>query len=175
MNRRSVMTILSGASLMSAVPALGQTPPSTDDRAAVLAWLDNCQAAWAASDAERMFATATDDLEWINIVGMHFRGRAEVTGVYRLHLTTMLRGVPLTLRGIESLRTIGPDVVVAVVRWSVGQFSPPDGSVIPAADDRMTLVFRRTPEGLRLAHGANIRIDPVAANFDPSSGPRPAG
>lgn len=26
----------------------------------------------------------------------------------------------------------GPGVVIAVVRWSIGQFSPPDGSIAPA-------------------------------------------
>lgn len=173
MNRRILIASLAGASLMTAVPAFAQTAPTADDRAAVQHWLDECAAAWATSDAERMYATATDDLEWINIVGMHWRGKAQVIAVHHVYLTTMFRGVPMSLKSIESLRTVGPDVVVAVVRWSVGQFNPPDGSTIPAADDRMTLVFRRTPEGLRLAHGANVQINPVAEQFDPSRGPPP--
>lgn len=173
MNRRAMMTSLAGASLMTAAPAFGQTGPTADDRAAVQHWLDECAAAWATSDAERMYRTALDDLEWVNIVGMHWRGKSEVVAVHHLYLTTMFRGVPMSLKSIESLRTVGPDVVLAVVRWSVGQFSPPDGSIVPAADDRMTLVFRRTPEGLRLAHGANVQIDAVAAQFDPSKGPPP--
>lgn len=174
MNRRTLMTILAGAPVMTAVPAFSQTPPTTNDRAAVQAWLDECAAAWADSDAERMYRTATDDLEWINIVGMHWRGKAEVVRAHEVYLTTMFRGVPLTLREIESLRSVGSDAVLAVVRWSVGQFTTPTGHIVPAADDRMTLVFQRTADGLRLAHGANIQIDPVAAASDPIRG-RPPG
>lgn len=44
----------------------------------------------------------------------------------------------------------------------VGQFSPPDGSVVLASDDRMTLVFRRSPAGLQLVHGANVQINAIA-------------
>lgn len=173
MNRRSLMTILAGAPLMTAVPVLGQTPPTADDRAAVQAWLDNCVASWAAGDGARMYRAATDDVEWINIVGMHWRGKPAVVAAHEVYLNTMFRGVPLTLREIESVRPVGPDVILAVVRWSVGQFSAPDGSVVPAAEDRMSLVFRRTADGLMLAHGANVQIDPVAASFDPMKGPTP--
>lgn len=171
MNRRTVMTILAGVPAMTALPTLAQTSPGGGDLAAVQAWLDNCTAAWATADAQRMFDTATDDVEWVNIVGMHWRGKAQVVAVHDLYLTTMFRGVPLTLKSIETLRTVGSEVVVAVVRWSVGQFSPPDGSVVPAADDRMTLVFKRAPEGLKLVHGANVQINAVAEAFDPSKGP----
>lgn len=178
MNRRTAMTILAGATLMTAAPALGQpqsaAPVSAEDQAAVRAWLDNCAEAWAAGDAVRMFDSASDDVEWVNIVGMHWRGKTQVLAVHDLYLTTMFRGVPLTLRRIESLRPAGPDVVIAVVRWSVGQFSPPDGSVVPASDDRMTLVFHRTASGLQLIHGANVQINAIAERFDPTKGPPPS-
>ncbi|MFA4937713.1 SgcJ/EcaC family oxidoreductase [Brevundimonas sp.] len=173
MNRRTLMTVLGGASLMTAIPALGQTQVADADRTAVQAWLDECAAAWATSDAERMFRSSADDVEWVNIVGMHWRGKAQVVGVHALYLNTMFKGVPMSLKSIESVRSAGPDVVIAVVRWSVGQFSPPDGSIVPASDDRMTLVFRRSPEGLQLVHGANVQINAIAEQFDPSKGPPP--
>lgn len=174
MNRRALMTILGGAAVMTAVPALGHTQTADVDRAAVRAWLDECAAAWAASDAERMFRMAADDVEWVNIVGMHWRGKAQVVSVHDLYLNTMFKGVPLSLKSIKSVRAVGPDVVIAVVRWSIGQFSPPDGSIVPASDDRMTLVFHRASSGLRLIHGANVQIDAVAERFDPSKGPPPS-
>ncbi|MFN4040180.1 MAG: SgcJ/EcaC family oxidoreductase [Brevundimonas sp.] len=174
MNRRTLMTILAGASLMTAVPAQGHTQVADADRAAVQAWLEECTAAWATSDAERMFRMASDDVEWVNIVGMHWRGKAQVVSVHHLYLTTMFKGVPMSLKSIESIRAVSSDVVIAVVRWSVGQFSPPDGSIVPASDDRMTLVFRRTSAGLQLVHGANVQINAVAEQFDPSRGPPPS-
>jgi len=152
---------------MTTSPALSLTRASGDDRAAVQACLNEYAAAWAAGDAERMYRTATDDVEWINIVGMHWRGKAAVVAAHEAYLTTIFRGVPLTLREIESLRSVGPDVVLAVVRWSVGQFTTPTGHIVPDSEDRMTLVFQRSPDGLRLSHGANIQIDQAAAASDP--------
>jgi uncharacterized protein (TIGR02246 family) len=174
MNRRAIMTLFGGASLMTAVPALSQTQVADADRTAVQTWLDECAAAWATGDAERMFRTAADDVEWVNIVGMHWRGKAQVVGVHALYLNTMFKGVPMSLKSIESVRSFGRDGVIAVVRWSVGQFSPPDGSIVPASDDRMTLVFQRSTTGLQLVHGANVQIDAIAERFDPSKGPPPA-
>lgn len=175
MNRRHAATLIAGAVLMPALPAAARDVPASD-RTAVQGWIDECVAAWAASDGERMFRTAADDLEWINIVGMHWRGKADVIEAHRIFLTTMFRGVPLEFRAIETLRPLGADAVIAVARWHVGQFATPDGHIVPPSEDRMTLVFRRTAGGLVLAHGANIQIDPVAAASNPvGRGPRPAG
>jgi uncharacterized protein (TIGR02246 family) len=160
---------------MTTLPAASQsqTASTATDQNAVQAWLENCAASWATGDAERMFRMASDDVEWVNIVGMHWRGKAQVVGVHALYLNTMFKGVPMSLKSIESVRSAGPDVVIAVARWSVGQFSPPDGSIVPSSDDRMTLVFRRSSTGLQLVHGANVQINAIAEQFDPSKGPPP--
>ena len=175
MNRRTILAFVGAASSMTTLPAASQsqTASAATDQNAVQAWLENCAASWATGDAERMFRMATDDVEWVNIVGMHWRSKQQVVAVHDLYLNTMFKGVPMALKSIESVRSVGPDVVIAVVRWSIGSFSPPDGSVVPAADDRMTLVFRRTGDGLQLVHGANVQIDAVAENFDPSRMPPP--
>lgn len=175
MNRRNVIALVGAATAMTTIPTLchSQTALSATDQTAVQAWLENCAASWATGDAERMFRMASDDIEWVNIVGMHWRGKQQVVAVHDLYLNTMFKGVPMALKSIESVRSVSPEVVIAVVRWSIGSFSPPDGSVVPAADDRMTLVFRRTGDGLQLVHGANVQIDPVAESFDPSRMPPP--
>ncbi|WP_372706816.1 SgcJ/EcaC family oxidoreductase [Brevundimonas sp.] len=175
MHRRSALYTLSGLAVMSAVPVQATTVQSArpDDAAAVRALLDQHAAGWAVGDVDAMFAMATDDVHWINIVGMHWQGKAEVIQAYRFFLATMLKGVPLTLEAVESVTPVGDDVLVVVSRWLVGAFSPPDGSRIPAASDRLTMVLRRTPEGLKLAHGANVQIDAAAAPFDPVRNPPP--
>lgn len=163
--------------MMPAVSARAMTVPSAhpDDAAAVRALLDQHAAGWTAGDVEAMFAMATDDVHWINIVGMHWQGKAEVVQAYRVFLATMLKGVSLTLEGVESITPVGDEVLVVVSRWLVGAFSPPDGSRIPAASDRLTMVLKRTPGGLKLAHGANVQIDAAAAPFDPVRNPPPGG
>jgi hypothetical protein len=57
--------------------------------------------------------------------------------------------------------------VVTVVRWSFGGFRQPDGVMRAPGKDRMTLVMIPRDDGLAIAHGANVSIDAVAANYDP--------
>lgn len=169
MIRRSLIALLAGAALMTASTAQAQT--TAQDAAAVQALLDEYAAAWAAADAERLMRLFTDDAEWVNVVGMHWRGKAENQLGHHVFLTTIFRGRPLTLLGVDSVRPVGDEVVVAVARWATGGFTAPDGAPVPASDNRMSLVLRRAPEGLRIAHGANVVIDPVAARNDPAKGP----
>jgi ketosteroid isomerase-like protein len=44
----------------------------------IKAVLDSWEAAWNASDMNAMWQLATDDIHWVNVVGMHWRGKAEV-------------------------------------------------------------------------------------------------
>lgn len=156
----------------SAQAAAGGTPPgvSPADRVAVQAILDGYAAAWAAGDAVTMMRLATPDIHWVNIVGMHWQGRDQVELAHKVYLEAMFRGVPLHFEEIESIVPIGSEVLAVVTRCSVGAFSPPSGGTIPAADDRMSLILQRTSAGLKIAHGANIQIDPNAAPFDPVKG-----
>ena len=174
MNRRTLMIVLGGASLMTAIPALGQTQVADADRTAVQAWLDECAAAWATGDAERMFHTAADDVEWVNIVGMHWQGKAQAELAHRVYLETMFRGVPLTLEEVESIVPLGADALIVVARWNIGAFTPPDGQAVPPSKDRMSLVLQRTSAGLRIAHGANVQINQAVQQFDPAKGKPPA-
>ncbi|MGQ2990510.1 MAG: SgcJ/EcaC family oxidoreductase [Brevundimonas sp.] len=165
---RNILAVLAtGAFFMISAPALAQ---DSADLADVRAFATEYQAAWAAKDGGRMYAASSDDLEWVNIVGMHWRGRAEVVAAHDAYLTTMFRNTPITLEDIESVRRFGDQGLVAVIRWSVGSFTTPGGQVVPPSLDRMTLVFERTPQGLRLVHGANVQIDERAAANDPIRG-----
>ena len=164
MARHFLAALATGALLMISAPALAQNP---DDIAAVRAFATEYQAAWTARNGGRMYAASTDDVEWVNIVGMHWRGRAEVVAAHDAYLTTMFRDTPITLQDIESVRPVGDQGLVAVLRWSVGSFTTPVGQVVPPSLDRMTLVFERSPQGLRLVHGTNVQIDQMAAANDP--------
>ncbi|MGA0546166.1 SgcJ/EcaC family oxidoreductase [Brevundimonas sp. VNH65] len=161
---RPLAAVAIGVLLMTASPAIGQ---NAADTAAVRAFAAEYEAAWAAKDGGRMYESSRDDVEWVNIVGMHWRGRGEVVAAHDAFLGAMFRNTPITFQDIESVRPIGEDGLVAVLRWSVGSFTTPGGNVVPPSLDRMTLVFERTSQGLRLVHGANVQIDQVATANDP--------
>lgn len=131
---------------------------------------DRYQAAWNASDMDAMARLYADDVHWVNIVGMHWQGKAAVDRAHRAFFETMFRGVPLALEAIESIVAVGGRVVVAVIRWSVGAFITPAGEDVPPSRDRMSLVLVPGTDGLLIAHGANIQIDEMAQRSDPLRG-----
>jgi len=47
--------------------------------------LDGWEAAWNASDMTAMWRLATDDVHWVNVVGMHWRGKAEVQKAHQVY------------------------------------------------------------------------------------------
>jgi len=167
MDRRALLAGATGASLAGASAAWGQTGAPKDQTAEARHIVEEIVASWNAGDAERMYRLATDDIEWVNIMGMYWRGKAQVQAAHHAILTTRYKGVGETLEEIESIRPIGPDAVLAVVRTRIDAFTAPDGALIPSIQNRLTLVFRVTPDGLRLAHGANVEVNARAARSNP--------
>jgi uncharacterized protein (TIGR02246 family) len=138
------------------------------DAAAKVRRLLHCYAAaWNASDMDAMAKLYTDDIHWVNIVGMHWRGKAQVDRAHRVYFDIMFKGVPMTLDEIESVLVIPGGTTVAVVRWSVGAFRTPTGQQVPPSRDRMSLVLVPHGDSLLIAHGANIQIDELAQKSDP--------
>lgn len=131
---------------------------------------DSYAAAWNASDMDAMAALYADDVHWVNIVGMHWRGKAEVDKAHRAFFDIMFRGVPLQLEEIESIAEISDGSAIAVIRWAVGAFTTPAGERRPPSRDRMTLVLVRKGETLLIKHGANIQIDERAQRSNPVGG-----
>jgi uncharacterized protein (TIGR02246 family) len=129
-------------------------------------------AAWNASDMDAMAALYTNDVHWVNIVGMHWRGKAEVDRAHRVYFDIMFKGVPLTLEAIESVVALPGGTVVAVLRWTVGAFKTPTGQQVPPSRDRMSLVLVREGDRLLIAHGSNIQIDEMAQRSDPITAER---
>ncbi|MBA16739.1 MAG: hypothetical protein CMN73_10350 [Sphingomonas sp.] len=129
--------------------------------------VDRYAAAWNGSDMDAMAALYTDDVHWVNIVGMHWQGKAQVDLAHRIFFDIMFHGVPLTLEEIESVTPLAGGAIVAVVRWAVGAFTTPAGQQRPPSRDRMSLVLVPRGDALAIAHGANIEIDEMAQQSDP--------
>lgn len=124
-------------------------------------------AAWNTSDMDAMEKLYASEVHWVNIVGMHWQGKAQVARAHRVYFDIMFKGVPLTFEEIESVVAQPGGTVVAVVRWAVGAFKTPFGQQVPPSRDRMTLVL--VPEGdhLLIGHGSNVQIDEMAQQSDP--------
>ncbi len=133
----------------------------------VKAVLEKWEAAWNASEMTAMWQLATDDIHWVNVVGMHWRGKAEVQKAHQVFFDLLFKNRSCKLEETESIEPLPGGAFVAVVRWSMGGYRRPNGEMRPPGKDRMSLVLVPRGEGLAIAHGANVPIDEEAEAHNP--------
>ncbi len=107
-----------------------------------------------------------DDADWINVVGMHWRGKAAVVKAHEVYLKTVFRDGGMSTGDIE-VRAVTPDVAIAVVTELDTAGILPDGSKAPPGSGRLTYVLVKRGGKWKITHGHNTTIDPNAQRFDP--------
>jgi len=108
-----------------------------------------------------------DDVNWVNIVGMHWWGKAAVVKAHEVFHRTIFRNTEMTITDV-AITVITSDAAVAVVTLKMGEFTTPDGErKMAAAQDRLSLILAKREGGWKITHGHNTVIDPNAEPFDP--------
>ena len=113
-----------------------------------------------------MATYTTPDVSWVNIVGMWWRGRAQVQQAHQQIFDTIFKGVNFT-PGKATVRGIAPGVAVVNMYCHVGAFYPPDGidhstNKESEADDLLTLVLVKRQGNWLLAAGQNTVVRATA-------------
>ena len=161
-------TLVMSASASAAPVATPDVAPS--DVAAIRAVMARQADAWNRHDMDAYVAETTPDVEWVNVVGMHWRGRETVKRAHAaLHRTMFAHSRLLPPRSVE-MREIAPGVVLTVTTGGIeGVSRTPDGSAYPEDGNIMTEVFVKTVDGWRIAHAHNTNIVARAVAHDPAS------
>jgi uncharacterized protein (TIGR02246 family) len=107
-----------------------------------------------------------DDADWINVVGMHWIGKAAVVKAHEAYLKTIFRDGGMSTRDV-TIRAVTPDVAIAVVTQDDKGGILPDGSKTPSGSGRLTYVLVKRDSKWKITHGHNTVIDPDAQRFDP--------
>lgn len=159
-------TILCGLLLFSTATLFGQT---NKDRQAIQkqiqAFIDN----WNVHDYSTMKAYTTDDVDWVNIVGMWWKGRKEVQYAHQAFHQTMFSNVALELKS-SAIRFITKDVAIVHMRTHYGTFTTPDGNKMGNTDDVATLVYVKKNGKWLLTAGENVTVNEAAQQHDPVKG-----
>lgn len=168
MQRRHVVLGMTSIIPMAVMSEAHAGPRPADDLTTrVRQVVDLYAAAWNSSDMTAMAALYAPDVHWVNVVGMHWKGREEVDYAHRVLFDQSFRGVISTLEEIESVVPMPGGGALAVARWSVGAYKTPSGQISPASRTRMSLVLVPGKDHLLIAHGANIQIVEGAQRSDP--------
>jgi uncharacterized protein (TIGR02246 family) len=159
---------LNSATAQSGNPSTGSAVPASD-AAAIRAILDRQTDAWNRHDMEAFVADTTPDVDWINVVGMHWDGRESVLRAHAALHKGMFANSRLLPPEITMMRYIAPDVVVEThVNRIEGASTQSSGNAYPDSGNLITMVFVKTQAGWRIAHVHNTTIDGRAAAHDPA-------
>ena len=87
--------------------------------------------AWNRHDMEAFAELFAPDAEFVNVVGMWWKGRAEIKTAHEFTHSTMFRSSRLTILE-TSVRFPGPQLAIARSRWLLENHVSPDGAALPA-------------------------------------------
>ncbi|MCB2407627.1 SgcJ/EcaC family oxidoreductase [Hymenobacter lucidus] len=159
------------ASQLSVAQTTAAPPLPAADEAAVRTLVSRMMTNWNAHQFADMATYTTDDVSWVNIVGMWWQGRPQVQQAHQAIFDAIFKGVTFK-PGALTLRAITPDVVVANQYCSVGAYYPPDGvnrgtNKMGDDQDLVTLVLVKRQGKWLLTAGHNTVVDARAAANNP--------
>src|SRR5688500_16030334 len=115
------VTALSGCGTRHSATTSTTPAFTAEDESAVRALVNEFANTWNRHDMNAMHELDTEDVEWINVVGHHWRGKGDV---YKGHDVLHRSMAAKTDMSVESaiVRSIAPTVAVAVATMHFGPF-----------------------------------------------------
>ncbi len=166
--------IVALAMVLSIVPLVshGQTaaPAVTEDEQAIRQLVASFEHAWNTHDMTELGSLFDDDAEFINVVGMHWRGKQAIVKAHTVYHELMFQDCKLHSDQVE-VRFLNDQTAVAVWTSTQDPFTTPSGTLMPKSQTRLSFVLSRGDDGWRVIHGHNTRVDAEAAQFDPVNRP----
>ena len=151
-----------------ATQAFGQGPSVPDvDATQIHAALNGMDDAWNRHDMTAFVSYAAEDVEWVNVVGMWWKGKGQLYTALDAFHKTMFKDRQVHESQSTQLRLISPDCVVASFMQTVDGFKSPSGGVQPAGRSMLTEVFVKRNGKWLLVQGQNTTIDEQAQHFNP--------
>jgi uncharacterized protein (TIGR02246 family) len=117
--------------------------------------------AWNRHDMDDFAALFSEDANFVNVVGMWWKDRAEIEAAHRATHKTMFRDS--RLEGVAaSVVELSPGLASVHYRWTLTGASAPDGSPAGTREGILLLVVRKEHLGWRIKVAQNTDIVPGA-------------
>ena len=110
----------------------------------------------------------TDDAEWISVVGMHWRGKLDIVKAHEVYHRLLFPKTDIKFNNI-AVRSIAPNVAVAVIDEDFDASRLPEGGTRPASKDILSFVLVKRNGKRKVVHGHNTIVLPEAQPYDPIS------
>ena len=116
---------------------------ANDDESAVRNVLAEYEVSWNGHDTAAFGRLFTEDCDYVNIAGVHWKGVQEIvqrhTELFQKRLKTAVR----KLTGVE-VRFSTPDVALVHATWDVTGWSRPTGEAVPVLKEITTMMMVKT-------------------------------
>jgi uncharacterized protein (TIGR02246 family) len=126
---------------------------------------EHFERAWNTHDMGAFADLLADDVEWINIVGMHWRGKSAVVKAHEVFHRSIFANTNVKVTDI-SVRKLAPGVAAIVANLEMGDFETPI-DVRKGTKDRISFIAILRNKQWCIVHAHNVVIDPAAQPFDP--------
>jgi uncharacterized protein (TIGR02246 family) len=143
------------------------------DEAAINKQVDAMIYSWNNHNYDDMKNYTTENTDWVNVVGMWWKGRKESQYAHQAYHNTFLKTSVCEKKSV-AIRFITKDVAIVHVEWqfydSNANHDPlpgKEGEKSGPNDDLATLVFVKQNKKWLLTAGENVHIDKTVQQYDP--------
>jgi uncharacterized protein (TIGR02246 family) len=140
---------------------------STNDKDDIAAVIHGFEDAWAKRDMAAFRSMLTDDCDWVNVVGMHWHGRDEVTEMHHVLLEGRYKGVNFHTLSYEESE-IAPGVALVVLKSQLDDFITPEGQAVKGLQNMGIMVLVKREGKWLVRASENSSIDPRASMKPPA-------
>ena len=143
--------------------AAGVMAPDAD-AAAIRQTVRLWERAWNAGDMAAAASLFCDDADFVNVLGSHWQGRAQIETEHASRHRLQLKDSVFTPSHVQ-VRLLRADVALAHVGWSIHGDRDLDGEPRPPRQGLFTWVMLKSPGGrwqVRAAHNVHTAPHPVA-------------
>lgn len=149
----------------------GQTPLQTKlaeaDATQIRAALKGMDDAWNGHDMKAFVSYMTDDVEWVNVVGMWWKGKAQVYQAHEAFHRTIFKTRQLHEPEKVELRLVAPETVLVTIVALADGFTTPSGHTEGPSRNVLTEVFVHRDGRWLLTQGHNTTIVEEAQASNP--------
>ncbi len=139
----------------------------TENEAAINKQVDAMIYSWNNHNYDDLKNYTTEYIDWVNVVGMWWKGRKESQYAHQLYHNTIFQKSVAEKKSV-TIRFITKDVAIAhVLQHLSGDVILPDGKKAVPTDTMGTFVYVKQNGKWLLTSGINVSIDKEAQQFDP--------
>lgn len=169
MTRGSIASLLLVMTMTVSSYGFGQTASiSEQDSVQIRAALKGMDDAWNRHDMKAFVSFVADDVEWVNVVGMWWKGKTQVYQAHEAFHKTIFKNRQVHEPEVVELKKLAPDCVLVTMIAKADGFTTPSGHIEPAGRSVLTEVFVKRSGSWLLVQGHNTIIVEEAQRSNPA-------